>query len=98
MDRVILHQTRGLIVNKKESCQDCNGVIIISRSLIGTALATTVTGVSLSNMFEAAVSKFVKTCGKESLVSVPSLDEADRCRPFQVKQIIDKYWFCLGYS
>ncbi len=35
-------------------------------------------------MFEAAVAKFVKTVGKESLVAVPSLDEANNCRPFQV--------------
>ncbi len=35
-------------------------------------------------MFEAAVCKFVKTVGRESLVAVPNMDEANRCRPFSV--------------
>ena len=39
---------------------------------------------STETMFEAAISKFVKTVGHESLLPVPNLDLADRCRPFQV--------------
>ena len=39
---------------------------------------------STESMFEAAISKFVKTVGHESLLPVPNLDQADRCRPLQV--------------
>ena len=35
-------------------------------------------------MFEAAVSKFVKSVGEESLIAVPSLDQAEQCRPLHV--------------
>lgn len=44
-------------------------------------------------MFEATVSKFVKEVGKESLIPVPSLDEANRCRPFQVVVKKNRRWF-----
>ena len=36
-------------------------------------------------MFEAAVGRFAKTVSKESLIPVPSLDEAERCRLFHVR-------------
>ena len=41
-------------------------------------------------MFEAAVSRFVKAVGKDSLKSVPNLDEAAKCVPLQVRIIIKK--------
>lgn len=44
-------------------------------------------------MFEAAVHKFVKSVGEESLLPVPSLDEADRCHPLSVVIRCPRRWF-----
>lgn len=44
-------------------------------------------------MFEAAVSRFVKSVGKQSLVAVPDLDEANQCRPLQVVIKKRRRWF-----
>ncbi len=39
------------------------------------------------------MSKFVKSVGKESLIAVPNLDEAERCQPFQVVIKKNRKWF-----
>ncbi|XP_074657618.1 pejvakin-like isoform X2 [Tubulanus polymorphus] len=44
-------------------------------------------------MFEAAVHKFVKEAGPEVLHQVPSLDEANRCRPLQIVEKKNRRWF-----
>jgi len=46
----------------------------------------------LPEMFEAAVSKFVKSVGHESLIGVPNLDEANQCRPFSVIVKKNRRW------
>ncbi|XP_013387688.1 pejvakin-like [Lingula anatina] len=44
-------------------------------------------------MFEAAVTKFVKSVGQGSLLPVPSLDEAEKCRPLAVVIKKKRRWF-----
>ena len=60
----------------------------VVRSLLGAAVVNTFG--SGCGMFEAAVSKFVKTVGKESLIPVPNLDEANKCQPFQVRGHLER--------
>ena len=43
-------------------------------------------------MFDAAVGRFVKAVGRESLHPVPSLDQAAQCKPLQVVVKRSKYW------
>ncbi|CAH1239331.1 DFNB59 [Branchiostoma lanceolatum] len=44
-------------------------------------------------MFEAAVSGFVKAVGKDSLLPVPDLNSADKCRPLHVAVKKNPKWF-----
>ena len=44
-------------------------------------------------MFQAAVGKFVKTVGNETLLPVPDIYSADHCRPLNVVIKKSRRWF-----
>nr|WAH71160.1 GSDMES3 [Branchiostoma belcheri] len=44
-------------------------------------------------MFEAAVSGFVKAVGKDSLLPVPDLNSANKCRPLHIAVKKNPKWF-----
>ena len=44
-------------------------------------------------VFQAAVSKFVKNVGEESLLPVPDLNTANNCRPFHIVVKKNRRWF-----
>ena len=80
-----IHQTRIITILMFIQYMDLNSsivfVLVVERSeAVGKI------------MFEAAVGRFVKAVGRESLHPVPSLDQANQCRPMQVVVKRSKYW------